>query len=150
MPNFWHIVIPFVGALTAVVVTPWANVNMRSAPTRDTAVHELGRIVFQSFRWVMIALSVWVLIREVIASAPVTRWAVFTIAFQIASLVVAVVMSVISRIMKSSAAVTVQMAGNIVATTDALVETNKTLGRHIALTGALVNATRPDRDAPKE
>jgi hypothetical protein len=154
MPSLWQILISLGVALTAVSVTAWINLQIKFAPTREAAVHDLKHFAFKIFRWGMNGLNVCLLFWYVSSSAPVTRLVVFVIAFQMASLVLAVVLTVTTyvdtKIIEGLAATTNTLGRHVKVTTEAITATHEIIGEHQAVTRKLVEAKRVDRDATKE
>jgi hypothetical protein len=91
MPSWWQVAIPVVVALMAVALAAWINIHIKFAPTREAAIDGLQRGALRIFGWVMNAVTVGLLIWQVFSSAPVTRLAVFLIAFQVAAMTLVLV-----------------------------------------------------------
>lgn len=157
----WISIAVLVVTLMAVAFKAWFDFHMKFATTPEEAVRNLKKSAahwgFRMSYWGSIALTVCLLVWQVFSSAPVTRVAVFVIAFQIAVLVVALVMGVIAysnrrmgEMILSSAKLTAEVSRRLLTTGETLLSTTETAVQHAALTRTLAEVTRAHIEGPKE
>jgi hypothetical protein len=147
MWNFSQLVIPVVSLMT-LAVNAWINFQIKFAPSREAAIHDLKRIAGRIWTWGINGLNVYFLVGQVFSSAPVTRGAVCLIAAQVTSIGVVIVTTLMILTIKSNNSARDRMREEILAishrlhtTDEALLMVSNTLGRAVDAIGQYVAIT---------
>jgi hypothetical protein len=98
MPSWLSVLVPLIIAVITVTVNAVVNIKIKFAPDAQTAFRDLKDTALRVFQWILNAVLVFQLLRQVFSSEPLTRVAVFAIALHVAVLMLIVVLHMFSRI----------------------------------------------------
>jgi hypothetical protein len=97
---FWtSLLVPVLIAVLTIAVNAVVNIKIKFAPSAEAATRDVKEFALRIFQWILNIGLVFVLLREVLSSEPLTRLAVFAIALQVTVLMLVIVMYAMNRVM---------------------------------------------------
>jgi hypothetical protein len=85
-------------AILTIAVNALVNIKIKFAPSAEAATRDVKEFALRVFQWTLNVGLIFVLLREVLSSEPLTRLAVFGIALQVSVLMLVIVMYAMNRV----------------------------------------------------